>query len=107
MPTTGAREMGSCDWPMVGGKSTPRPEFLANSRHCREAVPELPVSKNPAQINAQRIRLKIQPALQTLDELAAAENGRRGFDFAFVDADKPNYFARRVHHDPPPIPAGI
>jgi predicted O-methyltransferase YrrM len=41
---------------------------------------------------AHRIRLKIQPALQTLDELAAAENGRRGFDFAFVDADKPNYF---------------
>ncbi len=42
---------------------------------------------------AHRISLKIQPALQTLDELAVAENGRRGFDFAFIDADKPNYFA--------------
>lgn len=42
---------------------------------------------------AERIKLKIQPALQTLDELILAENGRRGFDFAFVDADKQNYFA--------------
>lgn len=42
---------------------------------------------------AHRIRLKIQPALQTLDELALAENGKRGFDFAFIDADKPNYIA--------------
>jgi predicted O-methyltransferase YrrM len=42
---------------------------------------------------AHRIKLKIQPALQTLDELAIAESGRRGFDFAFIDADKPNYFA--------------
>ncbi len=42
---------------------------------------------------AHRITLKIQPALQTLDELAVAERGRRGFDFAFIDADKPNYFA--------------
>ena len=42
---------------------------------------------------AHRIRLKIQPALQTLDELAIAENGRRGFDFAFIDADKPSYIA--------------
>jgi caffeoyl-CoA O-methyltransferase len=42
---------------------------------------------------AHRIRLKIQPALHTLDELALAEGGRRGFDFAFVDADKPNYIA--------------
>jgi caffeoyl-CoA O-methyltransferase len=42
---------------------------------------------------AHRIKLKIQPGLQTLEELALAENGRRGFDFAFVDADKPNYLA--------------
>jgi len=42
---------------------------------------------------ADRIKLKIQPALQTLDELAAADGGRRGFDFAFVDADKPSYIA--------------
>ena len=42
---------------------------------------------------ADRIKLKIQPALQTLEELAAAEGGRRGFDFAFIDADKPSYIA--------------
>lgn len=42
---------------------------------------------------ADRIKLKIQPALKTLEELAAAENGRRGFDFAFIDADKPSYYA--------------
>jgi caffeoyl-CoA O-methyltransferase len=42
---------------------------------------------------AGRIRLVIQPALATLEELATAENGRRGFDFAFIDADKPSYIA--------------
>lgn len=42
---------------------------------------------------ADRIKLRIKPALETLEELAAAENGRRGYDFAFIDADKPSYDA--------------
>jgi predicted O-methyltransferase YrrM len=41
----------------------------------------------------QRIRLKLQPSLQTLHQLAVVENGRRGFDFSLHDADKTNQFA--------------
>ena len=41
---------------------------------------------------ADRIELHLAPALQTLDKLVATgESGH--FDFAFIDADKPNYLA--------------
>jgi predicted O-methyltransferase YrrM len=38
-----------------------------------------------------RIRLHLRPALQTLDALLAEPGGERGYDFAFIDADKGGY----------------
>jgi caffeoyl-CoA O-methyltransferase len=40
---------------------------------------------------ADKIDLRIAPATETLDALLGAGDGKNSFDFAFVDADKPNY----------------
>lgn len=40
---------------------------------------------------AQKIDLRIAPATETLAALLDKENAANTFDFAFIDADKPNY----------------
>ncbi len=41
---------------------------------------------------AAKIQLQLAPALQTLDQLIAADE-KESFDFVFIDADKKNYLA--------------
>jgi predicted O-methyltransferase YrrM len=41
---------------------------------------------------ADKIDVRIRPAIETLDALLDQE-GERGFDFAYIDADKENYIA--------------
>jgi O-methyltransferase len=40
---------------------------------------------------AEKIDLRIAPATETLDALLDGGEGVNSFDFAFIDADKPNY----------------
>ena len=40
---------------------------------------------------AHKIDLRLRPGLETLDELLADPANHAAFDFAFIDADKPNY----------------
>ncbi len=41
---------------------------------------------------ANKVKLKLQPAIKTLDQLLE-QNNQNSFDFAFIDADKTNYLA--------------
>ena len=46
---------------------------------------------------AHKIDLRLAPALDTLSALVAAGDHRDSYDFAFIDADKPNYPAYYEH----------
>src|SRR5687768_12854376 len=66
---------------------------LLRSSCRRFLLASMPRSREDCDVTCIEVECAKMPALQTLDELALSEGGRRGFDFAFIDADKPNYFA--------------